>query len=112
MLTNIINVSSWLILNALVPKALPDMVLKQYGDQFAKWPTVPADISRSNLQLSLKTTRSLISSLLENQFSLTHVQPLVELCMTARLKLLSDFVDCGVESEYNFYTIKMINIIL
>lgn len=97
MLTNIINVSSWLILNALVPKALPDMVLKQYGDQFAKWPTVPADISRSNLQLSLKTTRSLISSLLENQFSLTHVQPLVELCMTARLKLLSDFVDCGVE---------------
>ncbi|EGT52375.1 hypothetical protein CAEBREN_30025 [Caenorhabditis brenneri] len=97
MLTNIINVSSWLILNALVPKALPDMVLKQYGDQFAKWPPVSADIGRSNLQQSLKTTRSLISSLLENQFSLTHVQPLVELCMTVRLKLVSDFVDCGVE---------------
>lgn len=97
MLTNIINVSSWLILNALVPKALPDMVLKQYGDQFAKWPPVSADIGRSNLQQSLKTTRSLISSLLENQFSLGHVQPLVELCMTVRLKLVSDFVDCGVE---------------
>ncbi|CAI2339363.1 unnamed protein product [Caenorhabditis sp. 36 PRJEB53466] len=97
MLTNIINVSSWLILNALVPKALPDLVTKQYGDQFAKWPQISADISRSNLQQSLKTTRSLISSLLENQFSLTHVQPLVELCMTVRLKLVSDFVDCGVE---------------
>lgn len=97
MLTNIINVSSWLILNSLVPKALPDMVLKQYGDQFAKWPQISADISRSNLQQSLKTTRSLVSSLLENQFSLTHVQPLIELCMTVRLKLVSDFVDCGVE---------------
>uniref|UniRef100_A0A8R1DWW7 Exocyst complex component 2 n=1 Tax=Caenorhabditis japonica TaxID=281687 RepID=A0A8R1DWW7_CAEJA len=97
MLTNIINVSSWLILNALVPKALPDMVMRQYEDKFAKWPLVMAETSRNNLQQSLKTTRSLVASLLENQFSPTHVQPLVELCMTVRLKLVSDFVDCGVE---------------
>ncbi|CAI5441568.1 unnamed protein product [Caenorhabditis angaria] len=97
MLTNIINVSSWLILNALVPKALPDLVAKQYGDQFAKWPAISADIGRLNLNQSLKTTRSLISSLLEHQFTLAHTQPLVELCMTVRLKLVSDFVDNGVE---------------
>ncbi|CAB3404404.1 unnamed protein product [Caenorhabditis bovis] len=97
MLLNIINVSSWLILNALVPKALPDMVAQKYGDQFAKWPQTTSEESRSNLNQSLKTTRSLISSLLEHQFTITHVQPLIELCMTVRLKLVSDFVDCGVE---------------
>lgn len=97
MLTTLINVSSWLVLNALITKALPDSVLNQYGNQFAKWPAVSADIGRSNLQQSLKTTRSLIASLLENQFSLAHVQPLIELCMTVRLKLVSDFVDSGIE---------------
>lgn len=97
MLTKLINVSSWLVLNALITKALPDSVLNQYRNQFAKWPPVSADISRSNLQQSLKTTRSLIASLLENQFSLSHIAPLVELCMTVRLKLVSDFVECGIE---------------
>ncbi|UMM15764.1 hypothetical protein L5515_013065 [Caenorhabditis briggsae] len=97
MLTKLINVSSWLVLNALITKALPDSVLNQYSNQFAKWPPVSADISRSNLQQSLKTTRSLIASLLENQFNLSHIAPLVELCMTVRLKLVSDFVECGIE---------------
>ncbi|CAD6189841.1 unnamed protein product [Caenorhabditis auriculariae] len=97
MLTNVINVSSWLILNALVPKALPDNVSKQYGDEFARWPEISANVGRGNLVQSLKTTRSLISSLSEHQFTVAHVQPLVELCMTVRLKLISDVIDRGVE---------------
>lgn len=97
MLTKLINVSSWLVLNALITRALPDAVLNQYSNQFAKWPAVSADISRANLQQSLKTVRSLIASLLENQFSSSHIAPLLELCMTVRLKLVSDFVECGIE---------------
>lgn len=97
MLTKLINVSSWLVLNALITKALPDSVLNQYRNQFAKWPQVSADVSRSNLQQSLKTARALIASLLENQFSSSHIAPLLELCMTVRLKLVSDFVECGIE---------------
>ncbi|PIO57958.1 hypothetical protein TELCIR_20621, partial [Teladorsagia circumcincta] len=41
---------------------------------------------------------SFISSLLEAQFTSTHVQPLVELCMTVRLKFVSDVIDSGVEN--------------
>ncbi|KAK6025482.1 Ser/Thr phosphatase family protein [Ostertagia ostertagi] len=125
MLVNTINVSSWLILNALVPKALPDDVIKRldlllkmkqiqhlslirsillnvvfvrYEAQFVRWPEISAQTTRTVLTHSLKTLRSFISSLLEAQFTSTHVQPLVELCMTVRLKFVSDVIDSGVES--------------
>ncbi|VDP39093.1 unnamed protein product [Heligmosomoides polygyrus] len=98
MLINTINVSSWLMLNALVPKALPDDVIKRYEAQFVRWPEISAQTTRAVLTHSLKTLRSFISSLLEAQFTSTHVQPLVELCMTVRLKVISDVIDSGVES--------------
>ncbi|KIH47911.1 hypothetical protein ANCDUO_22024, partial [Ancylostoma duodenale] len=99
MLINTINVSSWLILNALVPKALPDDVIKRYEAQFVRWPEMLPPVNRTVLTQSLKTLRSFISSLLEAQFTTTHVQPLIELCMTVRLKVVSDVIDKGVESE-------------
>ncbi|VDO27135.1 unnamed protein product [Haemonchus placei] len=98
MLVNTINVSSWLILNALVPKALPDDVIKRYEAQFVRWPEISAQTTKTVLTHSLKTLRSFISSLLDAQFTSTHVQPLVELCMTVRLKFISDVIDSGVES--------------
>uniref|UniRef100_A0A0K0CYQ4 Exocyst complex component 2 n=1 Tax=Angiostrongylus cantonensis TaxID=6313 RepID=A0A0K0CYQ4_ANGCA len=98
MLINTINVSSWLILNALVPKALPDDVIKRYEAQFVRWPEVPPQVNRAVLTQGLKTLRSFISSLLEAQFTNAHVQPLVELCMTVRLKVVSDVIDKGVEN--------------
>ncbi|KAK6054269.1 Ser/Thr phosphatase family protein, partial [Cooperia oncophora] len=103
MLVNTINVSSWLILNALVPKALPDDVIKRYEAQFVKWPEISAQTTKTVLTHSLKTLRSFISSLLEAQFTSTHVQPLVELCMTVRLKFISDVIDSGVESRLLCY---------
>ncbi|KJH45737.1 IPT/TIG domain protein [Dictyocaulus viviparus] len=98
MLINTINVSSWLILNALVPKALPDDVIKRYEEQFVKWPEVSPQVNRIVLIQGLKTLRSFISALLEAQFTSVHVQPLVELCMTVRLKVISDIIDKGVEN--------------
>ncbi|KAL6729052.1 hypothetical protein Aduo_000144 [Ancylostoma duodenale] len=98
MLINTINVSSWLILNALVPKALPDDVIKRYEAQFVRWPEMLPPVNRTVLTQSLKTLRSFISSLLEAQFTTTHVQPLIELCMTVRLKVVSDVIDKGVEN--------------
>ncbi|ETN68527.1 IPT/TIG domain protein [Necator americanus] len=98
MLINTINVSSWLILNALVPKALPDDVIKRYEAQFVRWPEMSPQVNRTVLAQSLKVLRSFISSLLEAQFTNTHVQPLVELCMTVRLKVVSDVIDKGVEN--------------
>ncbi|VDM65315.1 unnamed protein product [Strongylus vulgaris] len=98
MLINTINVSSWLILNALVPKALPDDVIKRYEAQFVKWPEMSPQVNRTVLTQSLKALRSFISSLLEAQFTNTHVQPLIELCMTVRLKVVSDVIDKGVEN--------------
>ncbi|KHJ85692.1 IPT/TIG domain protein, partial [Oesophagostomum dentatum] len=98
MLINTINVSSWLILNALVPRALPDDVIKRYEAQFVKWPEMTPQVNRTVLTQSLKALRSFISSLLEAQFTTTHVQPLIELCMTVRLKVISDVIDKGVEN--------------
>ncbi|CAJ0570138.1 unnamed protein product, partial [Mesorhabditis spiculigera] len=69
MLIGTINVSSWLLLNALVPDSLPDEAL-----------------------------RGLVSFLLECQFTSQHVQPLTELCMTVRLKAVSNIVDKGVNA--------------
>ncbi|KAF8366973.1 sec-5 [Pristionchus pacificus] len=41
MLTLTINLSSWLLLNALVPKTLTQEVRAQYSEQFAQWPPIP-----------------------------------------------------------------------
>ncbi|CAI4225314.1 unnamed protein product [Auanema sp. JU1783] len=98
MLINTINVSSWLILNALVANALPDDVLKKYQTQFVPWPQISPPLHRSVLLASLKTVRSFISSLLDSHFTVAHIQPLVELCMTIRLKSVSVIIDKGVEN--------------
>ncbi|GMT27981.1 hypothetical protein PFISCL1PPCAC_19278, partial [Pristionchus fissidentatus] len=89
MLTLTINLSSWLLLNALVPKTLTQEVRVQYDEQFAKWPPIAVGETKVLMVYSLKTLRKLISSLLESQLSQQHVQPLIELCHTVRLSSIS-----------------------
>ncbi|MFH4981588.1 hypothetical protein AB6A40_008297 [Gnathostoma spinigerum] len=93
MLINTINVSSWLMLNALVPSSLPDVVIEQYKEQFVRWPDVNAGSLTNQLFLSLKTLRNCISSMLDFTFTSDHLQPLIELCMTIRLKCLSKVIE-------------------
>uniref|UniRef100_A0A914PC30 Exocyst complex component 2 n=1 Tax=Panagrolaimus davidi TaxID=227884 RepID=A0A914PC30_9BILA len=88
MLTNTINVSSWLMLNALAPSTLPESVTQQYKDQFVKWPEITPKVQMRHLFFALQALRNSIKSLLEFQFTHDHVQPLIELCMTIRLQTL------------------------
>ncbi|VIO96336.1 Probable exocyst complex component Sec5, putative [Brugia malayi] len=91
MLINTVNVSSWLILNALVPDALPESVLRKYSEQFAKWPI--ASSLTHQLFSSLKILRSCVSFLLDCNFTSEQLQPLLELCVTIRLKCLSKVIE-------------------
>ncbi|VDK68125.1 unnamed protein product [Litomosoides sigmodontis] len=92
MLINTVNVSSWLILNALVPDALPESVLQKYREQFAKWPPVTSFLTHQ-LFSSLRTLRSCISFMLDCNFTSEQLQPLLELCVTIRLKCLSKVIE-------------------
>lgn len=60
MLKNTINVSSWLLLNALVPSSLPELVTKQYKDQFVSWPKLTPIPQMNYLFTSLKSLRLII----------------------------------------------------
>uniref|UniRef100_A0A915E8Q1 Exocyst complex component 2 n=1 Tax=Ditylenchus dipsaci TaxID=166011 RepID=A0A915E8Q1_9BILA len=97
MLTNTINVCSWLLLNALVPTSLPESVSKQYKDQFVSWPTITSVAHMNYLFFSLRALRTSIKTLLDFQFNRAHVQPLVELCTTIRLKCLGLVVERASE---------------
>ncbi|OZC12557.1 hypothetical protein X798_00188 [Onchocerca flexuosa] len=68
MLINTINVSSWLILNALVPDALPE---------------------------------SCVSFMLDCNFTSEQLQPLLELCVTIRLKCLSKVIERVTQGVIN-----------
>ncbi|EJW84027.1 hypothetical protein WUBG_05060, partial [Wuchereria bancrofti] len=92
MLINTINVSSWLMLNALVPDALPESVLRKYSKQFAKWPPIASSLTHQ-LFSSLKILRSCVSFLLDCNFTSEQLQPLLELCVTIRLKCLSKVIE-------------------
>ncbi len=37
MLSSVVNLSCWLMLNALVPESLPPAVVEQYGDRLVVW---------------------------------------------------------------------------
>ncbi|KAM3720365.1 Exocyst complex component [Dirofilaria immitis] len=93
MLINTINVSSWLILNALVPDALPESVLQKYREQFAKWPPITSAPLTHQLFSSLKILRSCIGYMLDCGFTSQQLQPLLELCVTIRLKCLSKVIE-------------------
>ncbi|VBB28147.1 unnamed protein product [Acanthocheilonema viteae] len=93
MLINTINVSSWLILNALVPDALPESVLRKYREQFAKWPSITSSPLTQQLFSSLKILRSCVSFMLDCNFTSEQLQPLLELCVTIRLKCLSKVIE-------------------
>jgi hypothetical protein len=60
MLTNTINVSSWLLLNALVPAALPEAVTKQYKDQFVEWPSIGSEAQWAVMFPAVKSLRFFI----------------------------------------------------
>ncbi|VDK45330.1 unnamed protein product [Anisakis simplex] len=93
MLINTINVSSWLMLNALVPSSLPEAVQTQYKEQFVEWPPISSTALTNQLFASLKILRNCISTMLDYNFTSEHLQPLIELCMTIRLKCLSKIVE-------------------
>ncbi|VDM45172.1 unnamed protein product [Toxocara canis] len=93
MLINTINVSSWLMLNALVPSSLPESVVTQYKEQFVEWPEINSATLTNQLFASLKILRNCISTMLDFNFTSEHLQPLIELCMTIRLKCLSKIVE-------------------
>ncbi|VDN38832.1 unnamed protein product [Gongylonema pulchrum] len=93
MLINTINVSSWLMLNALVPASLPESVIGKYREQFAKWPPVSPESMKQQLFAALKILRSCISSMLDSNFTSQQLQPLFELCVTIRLKCLSKVIE-------------------
>lgn len=57
MLINTINVSSWLMLSALVPSSLPEIVKKQYSQQFVTWPPINSAALTQQLFSSLKILR-------------------------------------------------------
>uniref|UniRef100_A0AC34RQM3 Exocyst complex component 2 n=1 Tax=Panagrolaimus sp. JU765 TaxID=591449 RepID=A0AC34RQM3_9BILA len=88
MLTNTINVSSWLMLNALVPTTLPEWVLQQYEDRFVKWLEIDTKLQLHQLLFSLQVLRNCIKSLMDYSFTNDHVLPLIELCMTIRLQTI------------------------
>jgi len=110
MVLNTTNVSSWMLLNALVPASLPESVQSQYKDQFVVWSSRPKDV-QSDLFFALKALRlwriglvyqtnekflycrSAIKHMLEGQFTRMHVQPLVELSTTIRLKCLGSVIE-------------------
>ncbi|VDO29143.1 unnamed protein product [Onchocerca flexuosa] len=92
MLINTINVSSWLILNALVPDALPESVLRKYSEQFAKWPSIAS---------SPLTHQSCVSFMLDCNFTSEQLQPLLELCVTIRLKCLSKVIERVTQGVIN-----------
>lgn len=58
MVTNTINVGSWLLLNALVPAALPETVTNQYKDQFVEWPRIGSEAQWAVMFPAIKTLRS------------------------------------------------------
>jgi hypothetical protein len=60
MLTNTINVASWLLLNALVPAALPEAVTNQYKDQFVEWPQIGSEAQWAVMYPAVKTLRQAI----------------------------------------------------
>uniref|UniRef100_A0A914GQI7 Exocyst complex component 2 n=1 Tax=Globodera rostochiensis TaxID=31243 RepID=A0A914GQI7_GLORO len=97
MLTNTINVGSWLLLNALVPDALPESVNRQYKDRFAKWPRLGSNAQWEVMFPSIKTLRASIKTLAEC-LNRSHLQPLTELCTTIRLKCLGMLVERGKEA--------------
>uniref|UniRef100_A0A915Q7Q4 Exocyst complex component 2 n=1 Tax=Setaria digitata TaxID=48799 RepID=A0A915Q7Q4_9BILA len=101
MLINTINVSSWLILNALVPDSLPESVLQKYSEQFAKWPPITSAPLTHQLFSSLKILRSCISSMLDCNFTSEQLQPLLELCVTIRLKCLSKVIERVTQGVIN-----------
>uniref|UniRef100_A0A0M3HWQ2 Exocyst complex component 2 n=1 Tax=Ascaris lumbricoides TaxID=6252 RepID=A0A0M3HWQ2_ASCLU len=93
MLINTINVSSWLMLNALVPSSVPESVVSQYKEQFVEWPEISSTTLTNQLFASLKIIRNCVSTMLDFNFTNEHLQPLIELCMTIRLKCLSKIVE-------------------
>uniref|UniRef100_A0A0N5AA74 Exocyst complex component 2 n=1 Tax=Syphacia muris TaxID=451379 RepID=A0A0N5AA74_9BILA len=93
MLINTINVSSWLMLNALVPSSLPEAVITQYKEQFVEWPVVAFNSMFNQLFSSLKVLRNCISTMLDSNFTNEHLQPLIELSITIRLKCLSNVIE-------------------
>ncbi|EFO21482.2 hypothetical protein LOAG_07007 [Loa loa] len=101
MLINTINVSSWLILNALVPDALPESVLQKYSEQFAKWPLITSSPLTHQLFSSLKVLRSCVSFMLDCNFTSEQLQPLLELCVTIRLKCLSKVIERVTQGVIN-----------
>jgi hypothetical protein len=68
MLTNTINVGSWLLLNALVPAALPESVSKQYKDQFVDWPPISAEAQWDVMFPAIKSLRFLAFLAFLNNF--------------------------------------------
>ncbi|TKR93356.1 hypothetical protein L596_007830 [Steinernema carpocapsae] len=95
MLINTINVSSWLMLNALCPSSLPekDSIVNEYKSkgQFVTWPEISGRQQINELFASLKLLRMCVNTLLEfpnTALNHKHVQPLIELCSTLRLKCL------------------------
>ncbi|KAK0425378.1 hypothetical protein QR680_009169 [Steinernema hermaphroditum] len=95
MLINTINMSSWLMLNALAPSFLPekDSIVNEYkiAGQFVTWPDISDRQQINELFASLKLLRVCVNSLLEfpnAALNHKHVQPLIELCNTLRLQCL------------------------
>lgn len=88
MVVNTVNLSSWLIVNALIPDALPPSVRAEYGNNFVHWPENSAGPAETTDRLitTLKSLRLTVKSLLDSHFTRQHVQPLIELAKTLRIK--------------------------
>lgn len=68
MLKNTINVASWLLLNALVPSALPEHIINEYKDHFVKWSKLTSLAQMNFLFESLKSLRFVFKRHLKNIF--------------------------------------------
>ncbi len=126
MIVQTVNLSSWLILNALLPEALPNVVREQYTDRFVSWQPTRTDDTAMLLQALrelryLNGTRSCLSelrfairscfrdfvgSLYRQEFNDEQLGPIAELCVTIRLKCLTRVVDRTAQgsNSYNAHT--------
>lgn len=68
MLKNTINVTSWLLLNALVPSALPEHIINEYKNHFVKWSKLTSFAQMNFLFASLKSLRFIFLKSIKNNF--------------------------------------------
>lgn len=105
MVQGIIQLGVWLVLNAILPETVPASSVEQYKSRLVTWPDEFGHDSSvtMNLLQTLKTFRSCVSSLLQQEFGSKQLQPLYELCITLRINCLARVVEQTCQSVVDLH---------